>query len=77
MTTLIQAELEKRDRSVHYMHKKLGGNRTRVYDAARGYGRATLPLRQKIADFRGVPMDAVFSEDGFAQKTVSPAKGGD
>lgn len=68
MKTVIQAELEKRDRSVHYMHKKLGGNRTRLYDAARGYSRATAPLRQRIADFLGVSVKEIFDESGFARK---------
>lgn len=69
MKTVIQSELERRERSVHYLHRKIGGNRTSFYEVAKGYARATGPMREKIAAFLGLPVDALFDENGVARKS--------
>lgn len=69
MKTVIQSELERRERSVHYLHRKIGGNRTNLYEVVKGYARATGPMREKIADFLGLPVDDLFDENGVARKS--------
>ncbi len=68
MKTVILTELERRDRSVHYLHKKIGGNRTLLYSICKGYGRATRPQREKIANFFRMPVEELFSDDGTARR---------
>lgn len=68
MKTAIMVELERRDRSVHYLHRKIGGNRTLLYNICRGFGRATGPQREKIALFLEMPVETLFDADGMALK---------
>ena len=69
MKTIIQSELEKQGRTIYYLHKKVKGNRTNLYEAVKGYARATGPMREKIAAFLGLPVDALFDENGVAKKS--------
>ena len=69
MGTLILSELAKRERTVHYLHRKLGGNRTLLYATVRGYGRATGPMREKIAAFFELPVEELFEANGMARKS--------
>ena len=69
MKTVIQSELEKRDRSIYYLSKKLKRNKTLIYNICRGFGRATGPIREKIAAFLGLPVDELFDENGVARKS--------
>ncbi len=68
MKTVIQSELEKRERSVHYLHRKIGGNRTNLYEVVKGCARATGPMRGKIAAFLGMQVDELFDGLGMAKK---------
>jgi hypothetical protein len=68
MRTRIQEELERQERSVHYLHRKIGGNRTLLYNICRGFGRATTPQRERIASALGLPIEALFDPDGMALK---------
>jgi len=69
MKTIIQSELEKQGRTTYSLHKKVKGNRTNLYEAVKGYARATVPMREKIADFLGLPVDDLFDENGVARKS--------
>ena len=68
MKTVIQRELERQERSVHFLHKKIGGNRTNLYGVARGFSRGTVPVREKIAAFLGLSIEELFDESGMARK---------
>lgn len=68
MKNRIQRELEKRGKTVYYLHQKIGGNRTLVYNVVRGFGRATGPQRGKIAVFLEVPEEEIFDENGMARR---------
>lgn len=66
--TKIQELLRKADRTAHYLHKKIGGNRTALYLVARGAMRATSPQQERIAAFFEVPVRELFDEAGMALK---------
>lgn len=66
MRTRIQDELDRQERSVHYLHRKIGGNRTLLYNICRGFGRATTPQRERIASALGVPVNDLFDGNGMA-----------
>lgn len=68
MKNRIQRELEKRGKTVYYLHQKIGGNRTLVYNVVKGFGRATGPQREKIAAFLEVPEGEIFDESGMARR---------
>ena len=68
MKTIIQSELEKQGRTTYSLHKKVKGNRTNLYEAVKGYARATVPMREKIAAFLGMQVDELFDENGMARK---------
>ena len=69
MKTVIQSELEKQGKTAYFLHKMVKGNRTNLYEAVKGYARATGPMREKIAAFLGLPVDALFDENGVARKS--------
>jgi len=69
MKTVIQSELEKQGKTIYYLHKEVKGNRTNLYEAVKGYARATGPMRGKIAAFLGLPVNALFDESGVARKS--------
>lgn len=64
--TRIQELLQKADRTTHYLHKKVGTNRTALYLVARGAMRATGPQQERIAAFFEVPVCELFDEAGMA-----------
>ena len=68
MKNRIQRELERRGKTVYYLHQKIGGNRTLVYNVVKGFGRATGPQRERIALFLEVPVESIFDENGMAKK---------
>ncbi|NLG05981.1 MAG: helix-turn-helix transcriptional regulator [Clostridia bacterium] len=68
MKNRIQRELEKKGKTIYYLHQKIGGNRTMVYNVVKGFSRATGPQREKIAAFLEVPEDELFDENGMAKK---------
>ena len=69
MKTKIQQELEKQGKTIYYLHKKVKGNRTNLYEAVKGYARATVPMREKIAAFLGMQVGDLFDENGVAKKS--------
>ena len=68
MKTVIQYELEKQGKTAYFLHKMVKGNRTNLYEAVKGYARATGPMREKIAAFLGLPVDELFDENGMARR---------
>jgi len=68
MKTKIQQELEKQGKTIYFLHRKIGGNRTNVYETVKGYARATIPMREKIAEVLDVPVEELFNDDGTARR---------
>lgn len=68
METKIKAVLREKRMTVHQMHREVGGNRSHCYQVASGVCRATVPMREKIAAFLGLPVDDLFDENGVAKK---------
>jgi transcriptional regulator with XRE-family HTH domain len=65
--TVIERLLAEKGLSVHAFHRRVGGNRTHVYQAVRGFSRATVPQREKIAEVLGTSVDVLFDERGIAR----------
>jgi len=68
METKIKAVLRERRMTVHQMHREVGGNRSHCYQVASGVCRATVPMRERISAFLGLPTGELFDELGMAKK---------
>ena len=68
METKIKAVLRERKMTVHQMHRGIGGNRSHCYQVVSGVCRATVPMRERISAFLGLPADELFDENGMARK---------
>ena len=62
METKIKAVLRERRMTVHQMHREVGGNRSHCYQVVSGVCRATVPMRERISAFLGLPADEIFDE---------------
>lgn len=65
METVIKKILDEKSMTIHALHKKIGGNRTLVYQISRGFYRATQPQREKIAAALETPVDVLFDGNGM------------
>ncbi|MPM11908.1 hypothetical protein SDC9_58259 [bioreactor metagenome] len=68
MKTVIERELCNQGTTIYRLCQLIGFNRTNTYGVVRGYSRATLPMRTKIADALGVAVDDLFDSQGVALK---------
>lgn len=68
MNTKIKEVLREKGMTVHQMHKFVGGNRSHCYQVVSGVCRATVPMRERISAFLGLPTDEIFDEFGMAKK---------
>ena len=50
MNTAIKSIMEKQGITAHTLAKKLGGNRSKLYEVVGGFSRATAPLQERIAE---------------------------
>ena len=66
--TVIEKILSRKGLSVHGLHKRIGGNRTLVYQNVAGRSAATKPQRQRIADALKVAEDELFDGSGMARR---------
>jgi len=66
--TAIKRVLKEKGVSIHELHKRVRGNRTNVYEIAKGFSRATAPRQERIARALGVRIREIFDENGMARK---------
>lgn len=68
METKIKAVLREKKMTIHQMHREVGGNRAYCYQVVSGFCRATVPMRERISAFLGLPTGELFDANGMAQK---------
>ena len=66
--TVIKTSLEAKKRTPNWLAQRVGGNRTRVYEVAKGFSRASSPLRKRIAEVLGTSVEELFDENGMARR---------
>ena len=67
MNTAIKSIMEKQGITAHTLAKKLGGNRTKIYEITKGFSRATAPLQERIAEALNATKEDLFDEFGMAR----------
>jgi len=68
MNTAIKGIMEKQGITAHTLAKKLGGNRSKLYEVVGGFSRATAPLQERIAEALNATKEDLFDEFGMARK---------
>ena len=68
MNTAIKSIMEKQGITAHALAKKLGGNRSKLYEVAGGFSRATAPLQERIAEALNATKEDLFDPYGMARK---------
>lgn len=67
MDTKLKELMCKQGITTHTLAKKLGGNRTKIYEITKGFSRATAPLQDKIAEAINATKEDLFDENGMAR----------
>ena len=68
MDTALKELMNKQGITAHTLAKKLGGNRTKIYEITKGFSRATAPLQERIAEALNATKEDLFDEFGMARK---------
>ena len=68
MNTAIKSIMEKQGITAHTLAKKLGGNRSKLYEVVGGFSRATVPLQERIAEALNAKKEDLFDEHGMARR---------
>lgn len=65
--TAIRKILKGKGETVGDLHRKIGGNRSYLFEICSGSRRATAPMREKISGALGLPESELFDERGMAR----------
>ena len=68
MNTAIKGIMEKQGITAHTLAKKLGGNRSKLYEVVGGFSRATAPLQERIAEALNATKEDLFDQYGMARR---------
>lgn len=68
MDTALKEHMVKQGITAHTLAKKLGGNRTKIYEITKGFSRATVPLQERIAEALNAKKEDLFDEYGMARR---------
>ena len=67
MSTALKEHMVKQGITAHTLAKKLGGNRTKIYEITKGFSRATVPLQERIAEALNAKKEELFDQNGMAR----------
>jgi len=70
MHTVVKGIMESQGVTGHSLAKKVGGNRSKIYEVVKGFRRATAPLQDKIAEALNATKEDLFDKNGMARCNV-------
>ena len=68
MSTKILKMLKERQQTIYFLALRVGGNRPKIYEIAKGFSRASLPMQEKMSKVLGVTREVIFDPNGMARK---------